>query len=553
MRRQLHGAANILCAVLLAILLAVTVTTQFSSTVLLADFGSARIVDDYETSTIRFGFNYSIAGSLLNPYHGANYWTARPSTFFRFAEDSEPAVEEDGVFDTGFTARAFLPFDNSTQRIAARSYVGPSTVMDARVVCVRPRISITDANVTASTTLNLWGSVSWDGQYEGLRSYPDTESEFTCLLVPGSDEDVGPPQRKVSLCTVDGTLGFLQGGVRDDRELYTAAYLVINSTATTEGWLPFLQSKTESGTNGYSGTLDAADFTVSGASGTWEGLRLGSSTVGIDATLCFANPIPWNYQIEAESGTDGQEPVLRWNASTGAYRSGVVRDFLGASREPRRPEDRGLLRILSPLSSNWSAADTDTAMNITTINYVWSAVAPTSQPVVLNLVSTVLPGDPVVPHRQHVGLFQEVLAHTDGNAALAVQALFTTLAQMAYNDYMAEFDVSGPAAVRFSRGVVMPLQWKGFVGFCAVVAAHVVLVFVVAGLFLARTTTSLLGNAWQAVGQVVAVAEREMLLASVEKTDEEVDGYLRRHGASERRVRIRPRAGKGASTEPRGS
>jgi len=546
MRRQLHSTVNMAYAALLAVLLAVTVATQFGSTVLLTDFGSARVVGDDENANVSFAFNYDRAGSLLNPYNGANYWTARPLTYFRFAEDSSPATEEDGVYDTGFTARAFLPLANADQRVAARSYAGPSTVIDARVVCVRPRVTITSANLTASAGLNLEGRYSWDGQYRGLRPKYTSGGAFSCLIAPGSEDDKGPPQRRLSLCRVETDIAYLQGGVRDDRDSYTSGYLIVNSTAASERWIPFLKTKTKTYSDSYNGTFDPADFAESGGggSGTWRSLRVKNSPVGIDATLCLTNPIPWNYQIAAESDRDGQEPSLRWNVTTGEYSSEGVRDFFGAvpGRRRRDPQDRGLLR-LQP-QSNWTAADADGALGVQTINYVWTAVQPrTTTPVLLNLVRTApQEAELVLPHRGHVGLFQDVLAHTGGNAALALQTLFTTLMQMAYHDYVAEYDVGGPAAVRVSRAVVMPLQWKGFVGFCVVVAAHLVLVFVVAALFLARTATSLLGNAWQAVGQVVDATEGdgEVLVAARERTDGEVYEYLRSRGGMEAQVRLRP-------------
>ena len=479
---------------------------------------------------------------MLSPYHGANYWTARPLAYFRFAEDSGPAFEEDGIFDTGFTARAFLPFDNSTQRIAARSYAGFSTVIDARVVCVRPRIKITGANMTASTTLDLQGNFSWDGEYKGLRSGDATQGTFSCIIVLGSSDDAGPLQRKVSLCRVEEDVAYLRGGVRPDMASYTTGYLVFNSTAVFEGWVKILDSKPRGSKNASVVSLDPANFRESGNSGTWQGLRFKESTVGIDTTLCFTNPIPWNYQIEAESNSDGQEPSLRWNISAGVYSNGVVRDFLGASQNRRTPEDRGLLRLQS--RSNWSAADADDVLGVRTINYVWTAVQQTRQPVILNLASSIpKESELLIPHRGHVGLFQDIMTHTSGNAALAVQALFTTLIQMAYHDYLAEYDVDGTAAVRFSRGVVIPRQWNGFIGFCVILAAHLVLVFLITALFLACTTTSLIGNSWQAVGQVVASTDRETLLMSMERTDDEVDELLRSHGASEKQVRIRPKMG----------
>jgi hypothetical protein len=45
-----------------------------------------------------------------------------------------------GISDTGVTMRAFLPIDVQN-RSSLHVYNGPSTVVDARVVCVRPNIT----------------------------------------------------------------------------------------------------------------------------------------------------------------------------------------------------------------------------------------------------------------------------------------------------------------------------------------------------------------------------------------------------------------------------
>lgn len=532
MPRLAGGRVNSAAAGLLAVLLAVTAASQFTSTMLLSDLGAARIVGDPATLDVAFGFNYKTdresATNLFSPYSGVNYWTSRPPAYLRFTEASQPPVELDGIYDTGFSARGLLPLVNSTQRTTVRSYRGPATVVDARVVCVRPRLSSVRVGMTSRRTISLAGTVALARTYGGLRTRLAGASAFSCLVDAGRDGD-RPRQRNIALCPVASSPADMRNGLRPDMASYTAAWLLVNSTATSEAWRASSASL---------GRLTATN--ESRSQGSWQSLSLAdNAAVGIDATLCFANPIPWNYDIAAASAHDGVEPTLRWNLSTGAYSSDAVRSLLGAVPAPAAPEARGLLLMTAP--ANWSSPDA--AASPKTINYIWSALRTSLRNVTLALSQEVNDDSDdeelLVPHRAHIGLFQDVLASTGGNAALALQALFFTMLQMAHADYAAEFDAAADATVLFSHEAVIPVQWRGFAGFCAVAGIHVALVMAVAAVFLLRTRASLLGNVWQAVGQVVELAGPEMVASSVQRTDEEVKEHLRAAGLAQTPVRLR--------------
>jgi hypothetical protein len=278
----------------LLMLLIVTAATQFTSTILLTDIGVARIISDQRVFDVNFGFDYlSLESSnLFDPYVGVDYWTSRPRPALRFAEKSTPPVELDGVYDTGFTTRAFLPLTNSTQAATVRNYEGPATVIDARVVCIRPRLSGLLLNLVASQTISVAGSIALSGTYQGLETQPSFgDVEFVCPIATGTAHD-RPLQRKISLCPLDSEPARMQGGVRPDMSFYTSAYLVINSTAVSETWRARSSVLTRPLTN--------SDLIELESEGSWQSLRLRDSpAVGIDATLCLTNPIPWDYKISA--------------------------------------------------------------------------------------------------------------------------------------------------------------------------------------------------------------------------------------------------------------
>lgn len=68
------------------------------------------------------------------------------TTYPAFGEYWEPpaAVGEDFI-DTGLTMRAFLPFTTAHELESLLEFDGPTRLLEAQVVCVRP---VVDANVT---------------------------------------------------------------------------------------------------------------------------------------------------------------------------------------------------------------------------------------------------------------------------------------------------------------------------------------------------------------------------------------------------------------------
>ncbi|KAL8364571.1 hypothetical protein RB595_003722 [Gaeumannomyces hyphopodioides] len=424
-----RGLANRVFGALLFLLLIVSGTIQFSSTLLVADISPVKVLGDYNTSNIGVALDYRYMTSYGTGK--GSYWASRAPAYFRFAEDPGSAVQGEDYYDTGTTVRAFLPLDSSSQRTAMRSYAGVTSAFDARVACVRPRTH--DAQNSTS---------------------------------PG-----------------------------------TNSVLSLGETGLAE----------------------------SNSSGVWQSLRFDGSDVGVDVTLCFIDFIDRYYKTTANSTRDGHEPTPRWNIKAGEYNSSeAVRDFLGATLQRRTPEDRGLLR-LHPRQGKWSAASTYVSSRL--LHDMRSLVLPSrDETVSLTTANTFSSKLITVPHRGHANLFQSVMAHTGNNAALALQALFTTLMQMAYYDLLAESesDLNITATTLFSRDVVIPRKWDGFYSFCGFFAAHLVLMLVVTAIFLEETKMSFLGNAWHAVAQVVAGVPDLDVLKSTDKTDDQVERDLRR-------------------------
>lgn len=64
-----------------------------------------------------------------------------PAFYPAFAEYSEPRTNEDlAAVCTGPVLRAFLPLGEQQSRFKIGDYQGVATVLDSRVVCVRPEV-----------------------------------------------------------------------------------------------------------------------------------------------------------------------------------------------------------------------------------------------------------------------------------------------------------------------------------------------------------------------------------------------------------------------------
>lgn len=132
-------------------LLSTTTLLQLTSTVLATDLGFGAVASHRQINATVVGM------SLDNPFNVTrdsfvDYWNSQPPDFPTFAESYEDMSDEeplDGVLDTGTIIRALLPIQRSAERTAVEHFDGIATLLDLRVVCVRP---ITHPGLTIGLT-----------------------------------------------------------------------------------------------------------------------------------------------------------------------------------------------------------------------------------------------------------------------------------------------------------------------------------------------------------------------------------------------------------------
>ncbi|KAF2466973.1 uncharacterized protein BDR25DRAFT_292694 [Lindgomyces ingoldianus] len=529
---QILGSTSFAYISLLFVALVASIVLQFTSTILLLDFADQSILSGLNSTNVAFGLNYndSLRVGATDAYQGINYWKSRPLSYPRFAEWHHPPNPEDGVADTGPTYRAYLPFSSANERRKLRNFTGVATVLDLRTVCVKPQLSLKTGWLMTDDLLALNGTAGWKGSYSMLSppKYGDNiETSFNCTIPLESSTGPTNGYWKTSICHLRD-LADLKGSIQEDREWFAKTYMVFNTTGSGTDWEAsgkFSQWKTNSGE-------------------AWTTLTAPNNPSSISATLCFTNPLPFNYEVNMWSKADTSEPSLNWDNTTGHYITHDILHLYDGLSHPSNPEERGILNL--DAHANWTAHLAELKTNTKTLNFIWTALdegfvqgntdIPT--PNKGALLTPWSDGISQAIHRAHIAVFQDII-RTTHNPALAVQALFTILTQSAYYDFLAQFDVSAPATFAFSRQVTIPHEWKGFGIVCAVLGVHFVVFVVVTVLFLVGTEVSMLGNAWQAVCQVVELVEKDVLDGVKGKGDEEVEEVLKGSGRADRIFRVR--------------
>jgi len=167
MRADWLRGSSISAGLLTALLSVTTVSLQFTSTALLSQVGLAPLpvaitVPETFYGVSRNGPTFSLLSGDDSSYV---YQRITPTGYPAFAEwisnnnNAEASSNTDahhgefgpsqlpGIIDTGTVMRAFLPIQDASDRSRLVEYHGFGTVVDTRVVCVRPKL----ANVTFST------------------------------------------------------------------------------------------------------------------------------------------------------------------------------------------------------------------------------------------------------------------------------------------------------------------------------------------------------------------------------------------------------------------
>lgn len=390
---------------------------QTTSTLLASDLGWATVPLPPLVANSSFDFSlenesvvksqFELLGQALyngnQPGEGSEPWLSRMASNPAFGDYSEPPSVGDDFVDTGLTMRAFLPFASTQQRESLLEFEGPTRVLEAQIVCVRP---VVDANITlryigmatlplrASSTKKSsadgykisdfdkedfedleGGSLSIDGLFSWTKTLTTldlphgvfrAERGSECAIPKAAPNSTETP---FSLCILDTeenlALTSSMSGVRpllnpegrdsDNPESWIPpVFIVVRGATNPDLWKEYMMS----GDFAYaprSGVRFREEFkpsSMKASSGPWATLGPPSSDQELQVSLCFAsNTVGARYVSMKAEVARASEPTGTWDKTTGQWNFSDIAALLGGTAAgPGRPLK------LEPLA-NWSEAN----------------------------------------------------------------------------------------------------------------------------------------------------------------------------------------------------
>ncbi|KAJ3942932.1 uncharacterized protein N0V96_007163 [Colletotrichum fioriniae] len=427
---------------------------------------------------------------------------------------------------------------NATARTTLEYYNGPVLIANSRTFCSDPEFEI--LNVYNTDSDDLFG-VKVDasipiGKHLKGDTYKDAvfHMKFDCRLArigghykdgskkPIYDSDLWP----LTFCPGrtwegDGFKGLSEPV--EGTEYMFHGILVVNSSQTI-----------------YEQSIDVDNLSpVYGKDGVWTSVRDNSSFPLFNASLCFTNVAePAVYNATMRGQPILQELEFNWNSIK--WNTSSIRRQLGIASPAARSSpavftERGIMQLESfTLSSEEKLWWTVSAHGV-----LMESLSATLETRGWNMLNGAYLGETWgtrsqeheqeqwTPHSAHVTLFQDIL-QTTGDLSRAVQAMVERLHQMAYYESENGYNLEFPVTTVSSRSTYIPLRWTGLSIVQGVIALHIVLLLTTTVLFLTRTRASSLGNAWQAVAQVVSPHTQEI----VDKADRMMDGEVKERTVS---------------------
>lgn len=517
---------------------------QFMSTLLLADFRNTLVVLDDHKQIIHWGIDESRDPASTV---GSDLWRSSQASYPTFAEYKQNGSHGPNFVDSGTTYRGFLPFINATIRENVLSYSGPMTVVDERVVCIKPTLTNAEYHIPAEADDTLSATFDFNNTHPDIIQR-GLKKTFNCTM-PHYWHEKNPGYWYASICRLELGFGELRGGILPEdntRQHETNVWLVFNVTSpwAENEWLQTVANAEE--------TVALPLRQLDSPDGAWT--KIGHANMTVDVSLCLLNPKPDVYEVEAVGtrNTFTMDNTLYWNTVTRKYETILARlqlDAISAAeladvgRSPLTlsQEERGVLS-LQPVA-DWNAIRAVNKYNAkyqTMIhgsldkNKPWNYQGNINDSFVLTPKADF--ADAI--HRNHMWVMQDILSLTN-NPAMALQAVTHLVMQTAYYDWFPNYDLNATASFSMTEQRYIPIMWTHFAAVAGLLTLHFVLIAVALLLFIIKTEVSLLGNAWQAVAQVYSNDTAAAVQHGTIATDAEVRESVKSSGFHESRVVIR--------------
>lgn len=215
-----------------------------------------------------------------------------------------------------------------------------------------------------------------------------------------------------------------------------------------------------------------------------------------------------------------------------------VRLQAGAISQAVTFEERGILELklgehdtgeLPPLSTIPDDARTESAGFLGDIG---NSMAPlTLDPFLLYCVNCLVDNSRSVYYvdARLKSVFTDVIYDT-GNPALALQAFFTIMMQMAYYDFLSFATIARDATITMIEDASVPTRSGGFAAVAALVVVHMLLIGLSTAVFIRWTQYTLLNNSWQVITGASDLLRDKIIAGSSTSSDCDIREALKAVG-----------------------
>ncbi|RKL08878.1 hypothetical protein BFJ70_g16733 [Fusarium oxysporum] len=504
-----------LLGLITALLTLTTLSLQFTSTVLLSQVGIASLPVASSKPQTHYGIKTdgdtywampsgapSLLGLTPERYPAFAEWTPNKTRHYTAGhQEAFSPSNLSSIVDTGTVLRAFLPINNDQERSLVTEYHGFATVVDTRVVCMRPNLT----NVTFSTGhgYHVTGLANIQKKPLGYiqKEDPNGNKNFSIYFDCGFAVSVGgnysEPDWPLAFClgqfdnSFQGVYSFIQSKQERDPG---PSYIIVNATQ--------LEAV---------GDLDD--------SGVWESITIsdpGFMDVLLQVTLCMTTFQAQRMEVNATRTTPIlPEPSLVWDVPTTKWNTKAVIKQLGAITSEMSTAERGIFD-LAPRSWQWRINSSDSSAEAMETTDGLDGVG--LDPLYAGMTNSA-----------QFSIFSDVLMSTK-NPALALQAYLTRLCSICFYDRITMFDAVGPSVQVFLVQVTQPLGWTAFIIVVVASVAHLILVLLVIFIFRRSGTLSGIQNAWASISQLLGPVTEDWIRDTDTVNDKTVKLWLKDRG-----------------------
>ncbi|WAO96087.1 Hypothetical protein NCS54_01374900 [Fusarium falciforme] len=537
-------SSGLLYFVILALTFGIALISTLTSTILLFDFGQDQIAAPIATGTKAVGFDTS----EIFPFNGISYWKSRPMAHWRFAEsrpsEMEIALRTENAVDTGDVYRAMLPFDSPQDRTTLEYYHGPAVVINQRTACFAPTLDnvelvykLNDGSAIGGLYLSATAAV--ENQTDLIGSDVSKLGQSTCRIHNGwnsTDSFLLP----ISLCSSVSNTVPIENGTENPLSGWAYGFnsvLLVSSGSVLNGIAPTSYEKSrELSPPKIPKELDDLTFRQDGP---WTVAYTAKGTEVFNATICYISQnLPHRYNVTMTGRAVPSEPefLADWSTLMATENGTGILQQLGVGISPDNTRGRGILDLQVHSGPDLWANPDDGRQVQTAYSLLWSTLLEFSALGSWSFAGRIMKDEFLTQiiwptHPEHAAVFQNIL-HLTGDPAQAIQAVVFRFYQMLYYDWLPNFEPTRQVTTIHAQDVLIPQQWRGFVVVMAIIVAHFIVTTLAMALFAQRTESSLLGNAWQAVSQVVSPDTQDIIRAAGSEgmKDKDVEALARSTG-----------------------